>query len=160
MRGAEAQTNTRPQGGAKAWVRAERLAPLSGIAPIVLALTGLIVLEGPAENVFGALYAEQLSPQAAQTFYLFGDVFLYPAAMGAAVLVAATALAALRTGALPRWLAWSSLPLALWLLIPPLGPAAGSPENPAAWTGLAALPVVLLWTTVTAVGLMRKSRER
>ena len=53
----------------------------------------------PAANLFGALFAEQLTAVQAQTFYLFGDVFLYPAAMGAAVLVAATALVALRTAA-------------------------------------------------------------
>ncbi|HSD76061.1 MAG TPA: hypothetical protein VLA98_01605, partial [Solirubrobacteraceae bacterium] len=96
----------------------------------------------------------------AQTFYFFGDVFLYPAAMGAAVLIGATALVALRTAALPRWLGWVSLALSLWLLIPPLGSAAGTPENPAAWTGLAALGAVPLWTAVTAVVLMLRSRRR
>ena len=115
----------------------------------------------PASNVAGALFAKQLSPEGAQTFYLFGDVFLYPAAMAAAVLVAATALVALRTGALPRWLGWLSLALALWLLVPPLGTSGDTqPENPAAWTGLAVLPSVPLWTAVTAVVLMLKSRDR
>ena len=119
------------------------------------------MLAFPASNVAGALFTEQLGPEGAQTFYLFGDVFLYPAAMAAAVLVAATALVALRTGALPRWLAWLSLALALWLLIPPLGSSGGTqPENPAAWTGLAVLPAVPLWTAVTAVVLMLKSRDR
>jgi hypothetical protein len=119
------------------------------------------MLAFPASNVAGALFAEQLSPEGAQTFYLFGDMFLYPAAMAAAALIATTALVALRTGALPRWLAWSSLVLALWLLIPPLGSSGGTqPENPAAWTGLAVLPAVPLWTTVTAVVLMLKSRGR
>jgi hypothetical protein len=209
-------------------VRAERLAPLIGIAPMLLGLAGLTVLEGPADrpeldappavilsyfgdrdtvvlggfllmlaavvfiwfagylravlrraeggvghlsaiayggglataafmlvvpasNVFGALYSDQLSAQGAQTFYLFGDVFLYPAAMAAAVLVGAMALVALRTRALPSWLAWPSVILALWLLIPPLGSAAGDPENPAAWTGLAALALVPLWAAVTGV---------
>ena len=118
------------------------------------------MLAMPASNIFGALYAEELSPQGAQTFYLFGDVFLYPAAMGAAVLVAATAIAALRTGALPRGHAWLSLVLALWLLIPPLGSAAGTPENPASWTGLAALPLVLLWAAMTSLILMLEPDDR
>ena len=118
------------------------------------------VLALPAANVAGALFADQLSAEGAQTFYLFGDVFLYPAAMAAAVLLAATALVALRTGALPRWLAWLSLALALWLLIPPIGTSGGTqPENPAAWTGLAVLPAIPLWTAVTAVVLMRKGRS-
>ena len=178
-----AEQPAQPPGGATAGQRAEQLAPLTGIAVLVLGLAGLIVLEGPADrpeldapravilayfgdrdtvifgsfllmlaavfflwfvgvlravlrraegdvgrvsaiaygggvaaaafmlavpasNVAGALFAEQLSPEGAQTFYLFGDAFLYPAAMAAAVLVAATALVAIRTGALPRWLAW------------------------------------------------------
>jgi hypothetical protein len=117
---------------------------------------GVFMLAGPAANLFGALFAEQLTAAQAQTFYLFGDVFLYPAAMGAAVLVAATALVALRTAVLPRWAAWPSMVLALWLLIPPLGQGVDAPENPAPWTGLAVLPFVLLWTALIAVMLVRE----
>ena len=91
-----------------------------------------------------------------QTFYFFGDVLLYPAAMGAAVLVASTALVALRTAVLPRWAAWPSMVLALWLLIPPLGQGVDAPENPAPWTGLAVLPFVLLWTALIALVLVRR----
>lgn len=217
--------------------REERLAPLTGIAVPVLALAGLIVLEGPADrpevdvdpgafvtyfgerdtvilgsfllmlsvvfflwflgslrfvlrgaeggvgrlsavayggglatavlmmgfpsvSVLGALDVEHLSPQGAKTIFIVGDAFLYPAAMTAAVLVAATALVALRTEALPRWLAWLSFALALWLLIPPLGSAGGTPENPAGWSGLAALDAVPLWTAVTAVVMMRHRSPR
>ncbi len=234
--GPDVQGAMKSPGAGKGWPRAERLAPLSGFAPLVLGLAGLIVWEGPADrpefdqparvilayfrdrdavilggfllmlaaafflcfagclravlrraeggtgglsaiafgggvaaaafmlampaaNVFGALYAGQLSPRGAQTFYLFGDVFLYPAAMAAAVLAAATAVAALRTGVLPRWLAWLSLAFALWLLIPPLGSAAGSPENPSAWTGLAALPAVPLWAAVIAAAILDRGRD-
>lgn len=230
MQGPDVQTPSGMRRRGAAWPGAEQLAPLTGIAPVLFGLAGLVVWEGPADrpewdaprgvilsyfgdrdtvvlggfllmlaalfflcfagwlravlrraeegagglstlayggglvaaafmlampasNIFGALYAEELSPQGAQTFYFFGDVFLYPAAMGASVLVAATAVIALRTGALPRWLAWPSLVLALWLLIPPLGSAAGTPENPAAWTGLAALPLVLLWAAAVSMVL-------
>ena len=237
MQGAGVQKLTGPPDSGKAWLRAEQLAPLTGVAVPVLGLAGLIVLEGPAGrpevdvapgefvtyfgegdavilgsflfmlsivfflwflgslraalrtaegrvgrlsavayggglatavlmmglpsvSVLGALDVEHLSPQAAKTIFLVGDVFLYPAAMTAAVLVAATGLVALRTAALPRWLAWLSLALGLWLLIPPLGSAAGTPENPAGWTGLAALDAVPLWTAATAVVLMLRSRDR
>jgi hypothetical protein len=120
--------------------------------------TAVLTLALPSISVLGALDADQLSPQVAKTLFLVGDAFLYPAAMTAAVLIAATALVILRTGALPRWLAWLSLLFALWLLIPPLG-SAGTPENPAAWTGLAVLPGVPLWTAVTGVMLtLRISR--
>jgi hypothetical protein len=55
---------------------------------------GVFMLAWPAANLFAALFAEQLTAAQAQTFFPFGDVFPYPAAMGAAVLVAATALIA------------------------------------------------------------------
>ena len=119
----------------------------------------VFMLAMPAANLTGAVYADQLGLETARTFFLFGNVFLYPAAMAAAVLVAATGVAALRTGALPAWLGWLSLVLALWLLIPPVGSGAGTPENPAAWTGLAALPAVPIWTALTAALLMRRGAD-
>jgi hypothetical protein len=115
------------------------------------------VLLWPAANVLGALYASQLSPDGAKTIFLFGNAFAYPLTITAAVFLAATGLVALRTAALPRWLAWVTLALALWLLIPPLG---GDPENPAWWTGIAALPAVPLWTALTALVLMRRGHSR
>jgi hypothetical protein len=218
------------------WLREEQLAPLTGVAVLILGLGGLIVLEGPANrpevdvapsafvtyfekgdsvvlgsflfmlsvlfffwflgslravlrdaeggvgrlsaiaygggiatavlwsalpavSVLGALDAEHLNPQAAKTIFILGDAFLYPAAMTAAVLVAATALVALRTGALPRWLGWLSLVLALWLLIPPLGSAAGNPENGAWWTSLAAILALPIWTAITGVVLMARAER-
>jgi hypothetical protein len=119
----------------------------------------MFMLAMPAVNVCGALSADFLSVRQAQTLYLMGDAFLYPAAMAAAVMVAATAAVALRRGVLDRWLTWPSLVLALWLLIPPLGQGITAPENPAPWTGLAALPLVLVWTAVVAVALAREPRE-
>ena len=115
-----------------------------------------MMLAWPAMNLFGALFADQLTATQAQTFYLFGDVFLYPAAMAAAVFVGATALVALR--ALPRWTTLPSLVLALWLLIPPIGQGVDAPENPAPWTGLAVLPFVLLWTALAAIVFARRER--
>ncbi len=118
------------------------------------------VLLWPAANILGALYASQLTPNGAKTVFLSGNAFAYPLTITAAVFLAATGLMALRTAALPGWLAWVTLALALWLLIPPLGGAAGNPENPAFWTGIGALPVIPLWTTVTALVLMRKGHHR
>jgi hypothetical protein len=115
--------------------------------------TAILIAALPGVSALGAMDAEQLSPESAKTLFLVGDAFLYPATVTASVLVAATGLAALRTGGLPRWLAWASLALAAWLLIPPLGSAGGTPENPAAWTGLAALDAVPLWSAVTAIVL-------
>lgn len=114
----------------------------------------------PAVSVLGALDAEHLNPQAAKTIFILGDAFIYPAAVTAAVLVAATGLVALRTGVLPRWLGWLSLALALWLLVPPLGSGAGTPENPAGWTALTAIDLVPVWTAVTGMALMARGRTR
>jgi hypothetical protein len=122
-------------------------------------ITGAFMLAMPAANALGAVYVDELSPVGAQTFFLFGNVFLYPAAMAGAVLTAATALVVLRTGAWPRWLGWLSLVLAIWLLVPPLGAAAGTPEEPAAWTAFAALSTIPIWTAVTAVALAVTGRD-
>jgi len=129
---------------------------LSGIAFGGAVAAAVLMLAWPAANLFGALVADQLTAAQAQTFYFFGDVFLYPAAMAAAVFVGATALVALR--ALPRWTTWPSLALALWLLIPPIGQGVDAPENPAPWTGLAVLPFVLLWVALVAVVFARRER--
>jgi hypothetical protein len=123
----------------------------------VVAVMSMLAM--PAVNITGALSADFLSVRQAQTLYLLGDAFLYPAAMAAAVMLAATAAVALRTGVLARRLAWPSVALALWLLVPPLGQSIDAPENPAPWTGLAVLPLVLVWTAVVAVALAREHRE-
>jgi uncharacterized protein (DUF58 family) len=61
-------------------------------------------------------------------------------------MLAATALVILRYGALPRWLAWVSLVLALILAIVPIG-----------WLGvIIGLP---LWTLVTAVVLYTRAPQ-
>ena len=57
--------------------------------------------------------------------------------MFAAVFVACTALSALATGVLPRWLAYVSFPLAFGLLIAPIS-----------W---AFLPILLLWVLAVSV---------
>jgi hypothetical protein len=123
----------------------------------VAAATFMLLM--PAANILGALLVDQLNPEAALTFYLFGDVFLYPAAIASAILVGATALLALRTDVLPRWLAWVSFVFAAWLMIPPFGGGVDALENPAFWTGLAALPAVLLWTALVAVLLLLPRRS-
>ena len=122
--------------------------------------TATLVLLWPAANILGALYASELTPSGAKLLFLLGNAFAYPVTITAAVFLAATGIVALRTEALPRWLGWLTLVLALWLLIPPLGAAAGNPENPAWWTGMAALPAIPLWTTLTALVLVLRGHIR
>jgi hypothetical protein len=119
--------------------------------------TAVLMLALPAASVLGALYADYLSAAEARTLFLVGDMLIYPAAVTAAVLTSATGLVALRSGALARWMAWLSLALAVWLLIPPFG---GTPENPVGWTGLAALGALPLWIAVLAILLVRRHSRR
>ena len=65
-----------------------------------------------------------LSEQAAVAIRVVGDVFFLGGEMSLAVLLAASGVHALRTGSLPRWLAWVSLVIALALVILPIGWAA------------------------------------
>src|SRR5687767_1326127 len=64
--------------------------------------------------------------------------------MFAAVFVACTALSALGSGVLPRWLAYVSFPLALGLLVAPIS-----------W---AFLPVLLLWVLAVSVLMWMEPR--
>lgn len=121
--------------------------------------TGTFLLLQHAASFLGALYHQQLTAGMARTLFLFGDVFLYPAAMAAALLLVATAAVALRTHVLPTWLGWLSVPLALWLIVPPFGSPAGTDWAPPAWSGLGALGALPLWIVATAVVLTLRSRR-
>ena len=86
----------------------------AGIATAVL--LSLIVV--PALG--GALSTDALEPAAAQSLGLLTFVFFIGAQVFAATFLAATAVAALTTRALPAWLAWASLALAI-VLVTPIG---------------------------------------
>lgn len=118
-------------------------------------VTAAAMLAMPATNVVGAVYSDRMSSPMAQTFFLMGNVFIYAATFAASVAIAAAGLAILRARVLPLWLGWVSLAFALWLLIPPLGSTAGTPENPAIWTGLGVMAGIPIWTAITALALAR-----
>ena len=85
---------------------------------------------------------ENTSDTAIEALVRVGDAFFGGAALFSIPLLVATALAILRFGALPRWLAWVSLLVALVLAIPPL-----------AFFGLVlGLPI---WVLATSVVLFR-----
>lgn len=88
-----------------------------GMAALLLAAIGT--------SISGAFILEeddaQLAPAAAQALWHVGEgVFLMGWFMGA-LFLAATAIAALRTRLLPRWLGWVTLGIAVLLLIPWVG---------------------------------------
>jgi hypothetical protein len=97
----------------------------------------------PAADMAGALSEGELTPDAAIVFNNLGDAFFLGAEFASAVLVAATGLVILGTRALPRWLGWFSLLLALLLLIAPVG-----------WAGLIfGMPI---WTILVSLYLFMR----
>ena len=72
------------------------------------------------------------------------------------VMLLATAIVAVRTGALPRWLGWASVVVALGLL-GALSAAVVSPSPPE-WVFLAML-LFALWTVTTSIVLIRRAGE-
>ncbi len=82
----------------------------------------VLILASFGTQVSGAILVSErdagLAPDSAVAYWFIGDGLFVAAFYGAAVLVAATGVAALRTGALPRWLGWASLVIALVLLVP------------------------------------------
>jgi hypothetical protein len=82
------------------------------------------------------------SPTSVDALVRVGDSFFFGAGLFAIPMLLATALATLRSGPLPRWLAWFGLAVAVVLAIPPV-----------AFFGLVlGLP---LWTLFVAVALYR-----
>lgn len=103
--------------------------------------TAVFLITLPLGDMTAAL-ADDLEPAAAQALNEVGTAGFIGAEFSAIALVVATALVILRTGALPRWLAWVSLVLALWLLIAPIG-----------WLGLIfGFPVWVLIVSVLLYG--------
>ena len=87
--------------------------------------TAVLVMCGVAPELAGAVLVSDrdapIDPSTATTLMFLGDGFFIAAFYGAAVFVAAAGLATLKTGALPRWVGWASLPLAVLLMIPIIG---------------------------------------
>jgi hypothetical protein len=85
---------------------------------------------------------DNISDSSIEALVLMGDSFFGGVELFAIPLLVATALVALRTAVLPRWLAWFSFVLALVLAVFPIG-----------WLGvILGLP---LWTLLTSVVLYR-----
>jgi hypothetical protein len=104
--------------------------------------TGLLALGIPTGGVVAALGIDEIGAPEAATLNALEAAFFIGAELAAIVLLAASAVVALRTATLPRWWAAASILLAVWLVIGPIG-----------WIGLlAGLPA---WTVVTSVMLLR-----
>lgn len=108
--------------------------------------TGVLTLLVPAPGVAAAIQADDIGPPAAAALDSVGDAFFVGAELAAIVLVVATALATLRTPLFPRWWAWVSILLAVWLVIGPIG-----------WAGL--LFGFTLWTIATSAMLAARTQR-
>lgn len=104
--------------------------------------TGVFALGLPAGGVVAALGVDQLGASEAAALNALEAAFFIGAELSAIVLLAASAVVALRTAVLPRWWVGMSILLAVWLAIGPIG-----------WIGvLAGIP---LWTITTSLILAR-----
>jgi hypothetical protein len=111
----------------------------SGIATAVM-LVGMVT-----PGIAGAFSKDALEPSAAQALGVVPLAFFVGSQVFAAALLAGSALVALRTGALPAWLAWASVAIAVLLLTP--------------IAFLALLIGFPLWVAVVSV-LLWRARER
>ena len=108
--------------------------------------TGVFALGIPTGGVVAALGVDQLGASEAAALNAVEATFFIGAELSAIVLLAAAAVVALRTAVLPRWWAGTSILLAVWLAIGPIG-----------WVGvLVGIPV---WTITTSVMLARSDRH-
>lgn len=117
-------------------------------SPVAAAIVGIgAAMDGVAEATSGATYnflgdlgaTKNLSPQALQAWHVGGAG--YGTSAGVVVLVLGIVVAALTTPAVPQWLAWSGLVLALAQFTP---------------VGFLASMLFLVWMLVAGVVLMRR----
>ena len=94
---------------------------VTGIVFAAGVATAVSLLLMPAVHAAGVINNEQLSAEAAQVYLGINIAFFYAAELSAAVFALALGLVSLATGAFPKWLAWASLLLTVWLMIPPIG---------------------------------------
>jgi hypothetical protein len=120
-----------------------RLSTLAFGSGIATALSMLFTVLPHAQAAFDK---NDTSDTSIDALVHMGDAFFGGVELFAIPMLAATALVIVRYGALPRWLAWVSLVLALILAIVPIG-----------WLGvIIGLP---LWTLVTAVVLYARAPQ-
>lgn len=99
-----------------------RLASIVFGAGLVTAAMTMAFVAPEGAAAFGAQEVETgLEPAAVQALALAGDGFFIAAVAAVAVFYAAAAVAGLRTGTLPVWLAWASIVLAVAALFPWVG---------------------------------------
>jgi hypothetical protein len=98
---------------APSWIRAAVLVSGTAAGALMLALMGGHSTGATTDEVL-------LTPEVAVAFWRIAHVFFVAAELAMAAFVAALSIAAL-LGALPRWVAWSGVVLAILLVVTPVG---------------------------------------
>jgi hypothetical protein len=83
--------------------------------------TAVMLALAPATDAAGALNQDHLDLSGANAMHKLGDAFFLGAEYLLPVLLFATALIALRTAVLPKWLAWLTIVIGVVLLVGPIG---------------------------------------
>ena len=113
-----------------------------------------VKLVGDAPLLAARRAGEGLDPQLARVLQDTYDASFSLHFFPLAVLLAAFAIVAIRSGGLPRWLGWAAAVISVALIA---GAAVGSANLESdEWAGLPFL-LFLLWTLVTSVVLMRRA---
>lgn len=119
-----------------------RLSTLVGMGGVATSV-GILLAHVP--SFAAATTSDNLTAPTAKALILMDDVFFYAAEFSAVVFFVAAAVSIFRFGALPKWIGWASVVLAVLAVIPPVG-----------WAVLAlGLP---LWTLVVSWLLFSKQR--
>jgi hypothetical protein len=120
-----------------------RLSALAYGGGVVAATIGFLI---PGPDEVGALNKDDIDPSGAAVLHHLGDAFFIGAEYALPVLFFASAILALRHGALPKWLGWVSALIGIVLLIGPIG-----------WAALIfATPI---WTIIVSILLYTRAEQ-
>ena len=118
-------------------------------------LMSVTIKVASAAPVLAARYraGDGLDPQLARTLQDINDASFYLSFFPLAVLLAAFAIVAIRSGALPKWLGWIAAAVGLVFIV---GGMSGSADLQSEWAGL---PMILFtfWVIAVSVVLIRRA---
>lgn len=131
--------NVRKAEGAESWLA--RVVPVSGAASVAVMLTGFI-MGGMVADIGDDTDAFTVDPDTTRLLEDASYTFVFETALPlAAPMVLAASLVFLRTRALPRWLGWAGMVVAVSCLVGFLG---------------VPMALFLLWISAVAVSLIRR----
>jgi len=120
-------------------------------------LMSVTIKVASAAPILAARYraGDGLDPQLARTLQDINDASFYLSFFPLAVLLAAFAIVAIRSGALPKWLGWIAAALGAAFIV---GGMSGSADLQPEWAGLPMI-LFLFWVIAVSVVLMRRAGQ-